>query len=93
MGCHCLLQEKDRLGQIEKVALTYTHYHVKNRGLAGSCHVTQGAQSQLCDGLEGWGGRVAQEERNICIHMAGSSCCTEETNTTLQINNLPIKNK
>ena len=30
-----------------------------------------------------WGRRVAQEEGDICVHMADSLLCTAETNTTL----------
>ena len=37
----------------------------------------------LCDDLDGWGGRVAQEGGDICIHIADSLRCTAETNTTL----------
>ena len=29
------------------------------------------------------GGREAQEEGHMCIHIANSLCCTAETNTTL----------
>ena len=28
-------------------------------------------------------GRETQEEGDVCIHVADSSCCTAETNTTL----------
>ena len=41
--------------------------------------------SVLCDNLEGWdkgGGREAQEERDICIHISDSHCCIAETNVT-----------
>ena len=31
----------------------------------------------------GVGGREAQEEGDICIHMADLLCCTAETNMTL----------
>ena len=34
-----------------------------------------------------------QEEGEICMHMADSRCCTAETNTTLESNYPPIKNK
>lgn len=47
----------------------------------------QRAQPCALDNLEGWGGvgswREAQEKGNICILMAGSHCCMEETNKTL----------
>ena len=39
-----------REGQIERVALTYMHYHVKSIAM-GSCSIAQGAH--LCDDLEG----------------------------------------
>ena len=39
----------------------------------------------LCDDLEGWdggaGGEKAQEGGSVCTHIAGSCCCTAETNT------------
>ena len=38
-------------------------------------------------------GREVQEEGEICMHMADSRCCTAETNTTLESNYPPIKNK
>ena len=31
----------------------------------------------------GEGGRKAQEGRDICVHIADTLCCTEETNTAL----------
>ena len=49
------------------------------------CCTAQGTQSALCDDLgEGRGEEgQAQEGGNVCIIMAGSGCCTAETNTTL----------
>ena len=41
----------------------------------------------------GRSGREAEEAGGICTHMADSCCCTAETNTTLQSNYSPIKNK
>ena len=53
----------------------------------GSCYVTQGAQPNAFDDLEGWdgvwGGREVQEGGDICRLMADSCCCMAETNTTL----------
>ena len=51
----------------------------------GSCHITQGTQS---DSLwwprgVGLGVREAQEEGSICIHKADPHCCTAETNMAL----------
>ena len=40
----------------------------------------------LCDALEEWdggGGTEFQEGEDICIHMADSHCCMEETKTVL----------
>ena len=37
----------------------------------------------LCDNLDGWGGREAHEGGDICIHIAGSLCCTAENNRAL----------
>ena len=36
-------------------------------------------------------GRELQEGGHICIHIAGSCCCTAETNTTFESNFIPIK--
>jgi len=51
----------------------------------------------LCDNLEGWdgvgSGREVEEKGNICIAMADSCLCMAETNTTLESNYTPIKNK
>ena len=41
----------------------------------------------------GRGGREAEEGGGVCMHMADSCCCIAETNTTLQSNYSPIKNK
>ena len=54
--------------------------------------------SVLSDDLEGWGrvgwgGREAQEEGDIYLHIAESFPCTTEVNTTLQSNYPPIKNE
>lgn len=46
--------------------------------------------------MEDWGGREAQERRDICvyiIYMADSRCCTAESNTPLERNYIPIKTK
>ena len=43
--------------------------------------------------MEGGGGREVQEGGDICIHIADSLHCTEETNTTLQSNYTPIIKK
>jgi len=37
--------------------------------------------------------REVQEGGDICMHMADSRCRTAETNTTLESNYPPIKNK
>ena len=37
--------------------------------------------------------REVQEGGDICMHMADSHCRTAETNTTLESNYPPIKNK
>ena len=77
---------KGTVGRIEKVALAYIHYHVKNRSLVGSCCAAKGAQLVLCDDLGGgaeWGdGREIQQGGEIYIytytHTADSLCCTAE---------------
>ena len=35
---------KERVGQIERVALKHIHYHMQSRLPVGSCYITQGAQ-------------------------------------------------
>ena len=51
----------------------------------------------LSDNLEGWDGvghrRETQEGGNICIPMADSCRHTAETNTVLERNYSPVKNK
>ena len=51
----------------------------------------------LCDNLEGWaglgGGREVQDGGDICVFRVDSHCYMEETNTILQSNYPPIKNK
>ena len=45
--------------------------------------------SVLCDDLEGWtrgSRRDVQEGEDVCIYIADSLHCTEDTNTTLQSN-------
>ena len=37
----------------------------------------------LCDDLDGWMGREAEEGGDICILMADSHCCTGEASTTV----------
>ena len=71
---------QEREGWIERAALKYARYHMRNRSLMGSRCVTQGAQSVLCDHLEGWdGGRGGRE-----VQERGDSCwCMAETNTIL----------
>ena len=52
----------------------------------GSCCIAQGAQLGARDDLEGWDGGTGREAHGggeVCIHMADSSCCSAETNTTL----------
>ena len=51
-------------------------------------------RSAQCDDLEGWdGGGVegGSRGRDICIFMADSHCCMEESNTTLKSNCLHLK--
>ena len=51
----------------------------------------------LCDNLDGWDGvgdgREVQEGGDICTPMADSCCSMAETNTILESNYSPIKNK
>ena len=80
-------QGKERVGQIERLALKHVYYRTCNRQQVGSCCITQGAQlSALWQprGV-GWGGagREVQEGGDMYILMADSCCCMAETNTTL----------
>ena len=60
---------------------------VSKKELSGKLLHSTGSSAQLCEDLEGWdggwGGREAQEGQDMCILMAGLSCCTAKTNTTL----------
>ena len=51
----------------------------------------------FCDNLEGWdgmgGGRELKEGGEVCVLVADSYWRTAETNTTLESNYPPIKNK
>ena len=51
----------------------------------GTCFIQhRELNSVICDDLELWDGNgVRGKFKNICIHIADSLCCTEETNTTL----------
>ena len=48
----------------------------------------------LCDDLEGWDGEWEGCSRGggICVHIADSHCCTEESNPTFKAIILQIKN-
>ena len=71
---------KKRLGQIERVALTYIRYHVWNTQLAGSCWRAQGTQLGALGWPRGvgweWGGREAPKGGDVCIHITDSLYCT-----------------
>ena len=58
----------------------------------GSCYITGTPASALWRPREvGRGsGREAQEGVDICIQIADSSCCTAETNATMESNYTPI---
>ena len=73
------------MGQIERVALKYIHYHVENRHLVGSCCLTEGAQPGALWQARGvgWGGREVQEGGNICMPVADPHWCMAETNAAL----------
>ena len=49
----------------------------------------------FCDDLRGemGDGKEAQEGGDMCMYIANSLCCIAETNTILQSNYTPIKNK
>ena len=55
----------ERVGQIERVALTYIHHHVLSRQLVGSCYTPWGAQPGALGQPRrvGWkrGGRLKRE--------------------------------
>ena len=53
---------KERVGRMGRAALTCTHHHVSDRGLAGSCGAAQGAQlGAVTTREEGRGGREGLE--------------------------------
>ena len=62
----------------------------------GSGFVTQELSLVLCDKLEGCagvGGERGSKEGGLCRLRADSRGCMAETNTTLESNYLPIKQK
>ena len=71
---------------VKQIASGKLLYHT---GSSAWCSVT------IERGGIGWreGGREVWEEGDLCIFMADSYCCMEETNTTVQSNYPPIKNK
>ena len=60
-------------------------------------HVRGSSNPGLCDCLAEWdgvgGGGEVQEEGDVCLPVADSAACMTETNTILQSNYPPIKNK
>ena len=68
---------KEREGQIGRVTLTHTHYHVLNKTASGNWLCDAGSSTRgLCDNLQGrdgaGDGREVQEGGDICIPMAAS---------------------
>ena len=59
----CLLNMVSHVGQIESAALTYTHCHVWNRQLVGSCAVARGAQPDSLRWPRGVDGGGVEGER------------------------------
>ena len=74
-------QGEGRVGQTERVALTYTQSCVKQAG--GKLLCNRELSSVLHDDLEEQDGGEAQQGRDMCIHTADSHCCTAETNMIL----------
>ena len=58
-------QGKERVGKIERVALTFIQHRAYKRQLMGSCCIQKELSSALCDeqrgGMRGAGGREVQE--------------------------------
>ena len=71
---------------VKQIASGKLLYHT---GSSAWCSVT------IERGGIGWrgGGREVWEEGDLCIFMADSYCCMEETKTTVQSNYPPIKHK
>ena len=72
------------------MALTYIHYHAENKIASGKLLCNTGG-SAPCSVMTWRSGREAQEEGDICVHVADSRCCIAEINTTLKSNYTPKK--
>ena len=60
---------RERVGQMDRVALTYPHQHTQNKQAAGRCYMAQELSLVLCDGRAGWGGMGAlQREGPYVAH-------------------------
>ena len=62
------------------------HMTMCKRELVGICGIHMELSLVPCDDLAGWvgaGGRKVQEAGDMCIHIAGSGCCSAEMITAL----------
>ena len=81
---------KERVGWIEKVALTYIHYHVWNRYLLGSCCIMLGTQP----GILWWPrGRLKREGIYVYLELIqgfpGSSADKESACNVGDVSSIP----
>ena len=78
---------KERVGETEKVTLTYIIIMCKIDKSWETAMKQGDASLVLCDDLKGQdgdkglSGREVQEGEDLCILMADSCCCLAETNT------------
>ena len=85
---------KERVGRMERVALTYLHCHEQNRWLVGSCPIAQGGALWWPQGV-GWVGagmKALEGVGDVSLLVVDSLHSTARTDATLQSNYLPIKN-
>ena len=74
--------------------VTFTDVRSPHQGTSKTCNIGSSAPCSVTTQRDGIGsGREVQEGGNICIFMVDSHFCTAETNTTLENNCYPIKNK
>ena len=74
---------KQRVGKIERAAVTHMHYHVQNRKLPYNTGSSAQCSAMTWRGAMEVGGREVQEKRDICMRIVDSLCCTAETYTML----------
>ena len=73
--------------------VTFTDVRSPRQGTSKTCNIGSSAQCSVTTQRDGIGEIEVQEGGDICLFMVDSHICTAETNTTLENNYYPIKNK